>query len=290
MKGVISFFLELAGLFKDAYAEWKKDNASLLAAALAYYAIFSLAPLVIIVLALAGVFFGPHASEGIIEERVSVFLGYEFAHLLQEIVRNAGNPSASAFATTAALVFLFFGATGLFMQIKKGLDIIWDAEPRETTVINVVSSYTMSFIQIVAASLVMVLSTLLTAVLSSASRHFGSLLRIDYGMLHLVNFVVFFVTVYTLFASTYKHLSGVSLQWSDVSYGSGFAALFFVVGNMLIQIYTSAADLGSVYGAASSLIVVLFWVYYSAQIFLLGAEYIKVYARKHGSLRRGLDY
>jgi membrane protein len=283
MDGGLGFFWGLLALSKEAFSEWKKDNASLLAAALAYYAIFSLAPLVIIVLAISGLFFGPEASRGILEARVSSFLGSEVAHIIQEVIRNAGNPSTSIFATVAALIFFFFGATGLFMQAKRGLNIIWGVQPQHGAVTNILWSYLLSFIQMLVVGFILLLSTLLTALLSSASRYFRDLLPLNFTILHLLNFSIFFIMVFLLFASAYKALSGVSLLWTDVIYGSGFTALLFVVGNLLIQIYVSAADLGSVYGAASSLIVVLFWVYYSSQTFFYGAEYIKVYARKYGS-------
>jgi membrane protein len=286
MESVLVFFRELPDMLKEAFSEWNKDNASLLAAALAYYAVFSLAPLAILLLVFAGLLLGPQASGGIFEERVSAFLGYEVAHVLQEVIQNAGIPSASIFATVAALVFLFFGATGMFLQTKRSLNTIWGVHPRHGAVADIMWSYLLSFIQILVAGLIILLSTALTAVLSSASRYFWNSLPFDYGMLHLMNFSAFFILVFLLFASTYKTLSGVRLLWTDVIYGSGLTALLFVVGNLLIQLYVSVADLSSVYGAASSLIVLLFWVYYSSQIFFYGAEYIKVYARKYGSHRK----
>lgn len=283
MKRVLGFFLNLLAMLREAFSEWNKDNASFLAAALAYYAVFSIAPLIIILLAVAGLFLGPQASRGMIEERVSSFLGSELAHILQEVIHNAWNSSASIYATIVALVFLFFGATGLFLQTKRGLNIIWSVRPKHGAVMNIMSSYFLSFIQILVACFIILLSTLLTAILSSAARYFGNILHLNFTMLHIMNFSIFYIMVFLLFASTYKNLSGVRLLWTDVIPGAGITALFFVIGNVLIQIYVSAVDMSSVYGATSSLIIALFWVYYSSQIFFFGAEYIKVYTRKCGS-------
>lgn len=192
----------------------------------------------------------------------------------------------SIFATAAASVFLFFGATGLFLQTKRGLNIIWGVKPQQGTILNIIRSYFLSFVQLLVAGLIILLSTALTAVLSSAGRYFRGIIHVNFGMLHAINFSVFFVMIFLLFALTYKTLSGVCLLWRDIMYGSAFTALLFVVGNIVIEIYVSALDLGSVYGAASSLVVVLLWVYYSSQIFFFGAEFIKVYARTRGSLCR----
>jgi|WetSurMetagenome_2_1015567.scaffolds.fasta_scaffold40589_2 membrane protein len=284
MKSFSVSLRELWLLLKEAFFEWNKDNASLLAAALAYYAIFSLAPLLIIIIALTGLLLGPQASAGIIEKRLGMYLGPQIALILQDVITKAANSSMSIFATGAASVFLFFGATGLFLQTKRGLNIIWGVRPRHGAVINLVKSYALSFIQLLVTGFVILVSTILTALLSSAGRYFRGLLHINFGMLHVINFSVFFIMAFILFALTYKTLSGVCLLWRDIIYGSALTALFFVVGNILIELYVSALDLGSIYGAASSIVVVLLWVYYSSQIFFFGAEFIKVYARTRGSL------
>jgi membrane protein len=286
MAGFSAFFREFSSLLKKAFSEWNNDNASFLAAALAYYAIFSLAPLLILIIALTGMLLGPQASAGLIERRVSEYLGPGIAHMLEDAIAKAGNSSVSIFATAAAFVFLFFGATGLFLQTKRGLNIIWGVKPQHGDIINIVRSYLLSFIQILVAWFIILISTVLTALLSSADRYFRGLLHMNYGMLHVINFSVFFIITFLLFASTYKTLSGVSLRWKDVISGSAFTALLFVVGNILIELYVSVLDLGSVYGAASSILVILLWVYYTSQIFFFGAEYIKVYARTRGSLSK----
>ncbi len=282
MKGV-SVFRDSLGLFRQAFSEWNKDNASLIAAAIAYYAAFSLAPLMIILMVISGLLVGPAGQTGRLQRSVSGFLGAEIAASLEGIIRTVGSSPPSYFATALAALFLFLGATGLFLQTRKGLQIIWGLKPAAGgAILNTLRSYLLSFVQLVLAGLIVLLSAALTAVITSTGRSLR-VIPFHFTLLHMANFLVFFIAVCILFASTYKTLSDARLLWSDVLYGSAFTAALFSAGNIIIGTYLGAANIGSVYGAASSIFVVIFWVYYSAQIFFFGAELIKVYSKRCGS-------
>ncbi|MBN2251113.1 MAG: YihY/virulence factor BrkB family protein [Candidatus Altiarchaeota archaeon] len=277
---------EFPGILKRAFKEWQKDNASLLAAALAYYALFSLSPLVILVVVLAGLILGPEAASGDIVEQVKDFVTPELAKTIQGLVQNVSNPANSLVATVIASVVVFAGATGVFLQTRRALDIIWDVKPQKGgTVLNAVKSYSLSFIVILIVGSLLLLSLVLSALISSAAKYLRDVLPFNVGLLHAINPVVSFIILTLLFAFTFKTLVRVKLVWSDVFTGAALTAVLFIIGNLLIEIYIGMGTVGSVYGAASSIVVIIFWIYYSAQMFLFGAEFIKVYARMHGSYR-----
>ena len=287
MAGVSGVFREIGGVFRDAFSEWRRDNASLLAAALAYYAAFSLAPLAVLLILFSGSFVGAFGSPGGIIRPLGEVFGPEVASSLSSMMHGAGTQQSGPFAAGAASVFLFFGATGIFLNTTRGLNLIWGVEPRGGAVMNVLKQYSLSFVQLIAAGAIILLSAAVTVLIASTGRSLRGVLPINFTTLHLLNFLVFFLAVSVLFASTYKTLSGVRLRWGDVLYASAFTAALFFAGNVVIGLYVGAEDIGSAYGAASSIFILLFWLYYSAQIFFFGAELSKVYARKYGSHKKG---
>jgi len=279
-------------LVKESFGEWNKDNASLLAAGLAYYTLFSISPLVIILVVLVGIILGPGASQGDIVEAMSGFVGPQVAVMIEDAIRNVSNPASSLTATVIAFALLFFGATGLFLQTKRGLGIIFAAGNKDGVVVGTIKSYFRSMLLIVIVGFLLLLAGIMTAVLSSTGRYMKPYMNqfppFDVGLLQIINLVVFLVFVTILFAFTYKTLSGVKLLWKDVFPGAALAALLFAAGNILLQLYVENIAVGSVYGAASTLVVALLWIYYSAQIFFFGAEFVKVYGRARGSHYYGL--
>ena len=279
-------------MVKESFGEWNKDNASLLAAGLAYYSLFSISPLVIMLVVLVGIILGPQASQGDIVEAMSGFVGPQVAAMIEDAIRNVSNPASSLTATVIAFALIFFGATGLFLQTKRGLGIIFGAGNKDGVVVGTIKSYVKSFLLIAVVGFLLLLAGIMTAVLSSTGRYMkpymNQFLPFDVGLLQIINLVVFLVFVTILFAFTYKTLSGVKLFWRDVLPGAALAALLFAAGNILLQLYVENIAVGSVYGAASTLVVALFWIYYSAQIFFFGAEFVKVYGRARGSHYYGL--
>jgi membrane protein len=272
-------------LIYESVNEWMNDRASRKGAALAFYTVFSLAPILILSIAIAGLFFGEEAARGEIFGQVKGLLGNEAAAAVQAMIQNASKPGAGLIATLIGFVTLFVGATTALAELKDGLDQIWDAPPEKTTgFFYFVRKRVLSVGLILSLGFLLLVSLALSAVISALARTWGP--RDATGViLQAVNFVFSFGLVTLLFAMIYKILPAVRIAWKDVVIGATVTALLFSIGKWLIGLYLGNSAVGSTYGAAGSVILVLVWVYYSAQIFLLGAEFTKVYAYRYGSRR-----
>jgi membrane protein len=273
-------------MLREACTEWLRDAAARKGAALAYYTIFSLAPILILAIAIAGLFFGEQAARGEIVAQFAGLLGPEGARAVQALIESAAQPGAGGAAAVVGLVTLLVGATSALAELKSDLDEIWDA-PAETVrgFWYFVRKRLLSVGLILAIGFLLLVSLVLSASLAALARLWGpldasgSLLR----LLEVCNFLVSFVLVTALFATIYKILPAVRIAWRDVIVGAAVTALLFAIGKFLIGLYLGRSAIASSYGAAGSLILILVWVYYSAQIFLLGAEFTKVYAHRCGS-------
>ena len=245
---------DLPNLFKEAFKEWNKDDASLLAAALAYYGLFSLVPLLILVMIILNALFGYGLLGGSSVSQAQDLAGRQMPGNVGDMLNRAGDQAVSYRFTLLSFLVLVLGAAGLFVQTKRAFRIIWSQECVEEPLV-------------------------LGTVRLPFSRYIEDILPVHLELLRLVTFFtsIFFVTL--LFAVTYKTLSEVGLSWRDVLPGSMVTAILFAIGNYVIEVYVSISDIGSAYGAAGSVVVLLFWIYYSAQIFLFGAEFIKVSKR-----------
>ena len=274
-------------LLKETVVEWSDDRASRKGAALAFYTVFSLAPILIVAIAIAGFFFGQEAARGEIFEQVRDLLGPDGAQAIQAMIQNASHPGAGLIATLIGVVTLFLGATTALAELKDGLDQIWDVPPeRMTGVWYFVRKRLLSIGLILSLGFLLLVSLVFSAVLTAVAKRWGPADATG-AVLQAVNFLVAFGLVTLLFAMIYKILPSTRIAWRDVIIGSVVTALLFSIGKFAIGLYLGNSAIGSSYGAAGSVILVLVWVYYSAQIFLLGAEFTKVYAHRYGS-RRGL--
>jgi membrane protein len=272
---------DLLDLFKEAFNEWNKDNASLLAAALAYYGLFSMVPLLIILLIILNYLFGYGILRGDIVLQAQDLAGRQLPRQVGDMANQASNQAASFRFTLLSFLILILGAAGLFVQTKRAFRIIWSLEAdKEPLVMGTVRSYIHSFVLIPLVAFMLLVSSFVNVALLPFGRYIEDLLPFHLGFLRLVTFLTSFLFVTLLFSVTYKTLSEVKLGWEDVLLGSIVTALFFAAGNFVIEAYVSISNIGSAYGAAGSLVVFLFWIYYSAQIFLFGAELIKVHLRK----------
>jgi membrane protein len=279
--------IDLLDLFKEAFNEWNKDNASLLAAALAYYGLFSLVPLLIILLIILNYLFGYGILKGDIVLQAQSLAGQQLPRQVGDMANQAGSQAASFRFTLLSFLILIFGAASLFVQTKRAFRIIWSLEAdKETLVLGTVRSYIHSLVLIPLVAFLLLVSSLVNVALLPFGRYIEELLPFHLGLLRLVTFLTSFLFVALLFAVTYKTLSEVKLGWRDVLLGAAVTAIFFAIGNFVIEAYVSVSNIGSTYGAAGSLVVFLFWIYYSAQIFLLGAEFIKVQLRKSSTQRK----
>jgi membrane protein len=275
---------QIWSLIRETVAEWINDRASRKGAALAFYTVFSLAPLLIIAISIAGLFFGEEAARGEILVQMRDLLGPDGARAVQAVIENAAQPGTGVWATLVGLATLLVGATTALAELKDDLDEIWDAPPERIRGFwYLVRKRMLSVGMILALGFLLLVSLALSAVTAAVSRLWG----LDDStsiLLQLVNFGFSFVLVTALFAMIYKILPAVRIAWRDVTIGAIITALLFSIGKLLIGVYLGNSAIASTYGAAGSVILVLVWVYYSAQIFLLGAEFTKVYAFRFGSM------
>jgi membrane protein len=272
-------------LSSESIIEWVNDRASRKGAALAFYTVFSLAPILILAIAIAGIFFGEDAARGEIFEQVRDLLGRDGALAIQAMIVNAGKTGAGVVATVVGIVTLFVGATTALAELKDGLDQIWNAPPEKTSGFwYFLRKRLLSIGLILSLGFLLLVSLAFSAVLGVLARKWGP--RDATGdVLEAANFLFSFALVTLLFAMIYKILPAVRIAWRDVIIGALVTAMLFNVGKYMIGLYLGNSAIASTYGAAGSVILVLIWVYYSAQIFLLGAEFTKVYAHRYGSLR-----
>ncbi len=271
-------------LLKATFFKWSDDHAQGLGAAVAFYTVFSLAPLLLIAIAIAGLVFGQEAAQGQIIGQIRDLVGEDSAKTIQDILENIRKPSNGVIAASIAGVTLFLGATGVFAQVQESLNIIWGVETKQKSgIIQILKSRFLSFLTVLGSGFLLLVSLILSAGLAVLGHRLESFLPGPEFLIELMNIVVSFGVITLLFAMIYKILPDVSIKWSDVWIGAGMTSLLFTIGKLLIGLYLGKSEVGSVYGAAGSLIVILLWVYYAAQIFLFGAEFTAVYASSHGS-------
>jgi membrane protein len=271
-------------LLKETVSEWQADKASRLAAALAYYTIFSIAPLLIVVVAIAGFVAGQDAAMGLLDEQIQGLVGRESADFIQEMLKNARQPEGNLLASIIGLATLLLGAIGLFGQLKDALNTVWGIEPKPTNgILNFLRGNLLSFTMVLGIGFLLMVSLVLSAILAAVSNFTNSLLPGAEFLMQIVNFMIGFGITTLLFAMIYKVLPDTSIAWRDVWVGAAITSLLFSLGRFLIGLYLGNSTIGSTYGAAGSLAVILVWVYYSAQLLLLGAEFTQVFARRYGS-------
>jgi membrane protein len=265
---------------------WLADYAPSMGAALSYYTIFSIAPLLVIVIAIAGLVFGEKAASGAIFEQMRGMVGDSGAAAIQGLVASASKPATSIFATLTGIVTLVLGATTVLGELQTALDRIWRAPPAEQVGWwRLVRGRVLSFGMILVIGFLLLVSLVLSAAIVAIGDWWGPWFGKMRWLLEALNFVVSFAAVTVLFAMIYKMLPRVRIAWRDVWIGAAVTALLFTVGKFLIGLYIGMAGVSSGFGAAGSVVVLLVWVYYSAQVFLLGAEFTALYTHRYGSLR-----
>jgi membrane protein len=277
----------LFDLFKQAVLSWKADYASSMGAALAYYTVFSVAPLLLIVISVAGLVFGEEAARGEIMSQLSGLMGEEGARAVQGMLEAVNKPREGIFATVIGVLLLLLGASTVFGELQDALDRIWRAPARHSSkgLFALLRVRLLSFSMIMCIGFLLMVSLVASAALAALGKWWAPVFGGWAALAQAVNFFFSFVMVTGAFAMIYKIMPRVRVQWRDVWVGAAVTALLFTVGKHLIGLYIGKTGVASGYGAAGSLVVVLVWVYYSAQIFLLGAEFTWVYAHKYGSLR-----
>lgn len=275
----------MTAFFREVYAEWSKDSALTLGAALAYYTIFSLAPLLVLVIAIAGLVFGRAAAQGEIVAQIGGLVGDAGARAIEGMIARASGPKAGVVATVASLVTMALGGSGVFGQLQSSLNRIWEAPPAQTGLRGQVRRRVIAFSMILGIGFLLLVSLVLSAALAGLHDLIAAHLPMLSVLLPALNFALSFAVITTLFAMIFKVLPDVDMHWRDVWLGAAVTALLFTVGKTLIALYLGRASVTSVYGAAGSLVLILLWVYYSAQILFVGAEFTEVYSRRYGSRR-----
>ncbi len=275
---------DLFGIFKDTFDAWNKDHAQRLGAALAYYTMFSLGPLLIIVIAIAGLVFGAEAARNQIVGQVQGLVGTQGAQFIQSAIAGANRPAASVIATVIGVVTLLLGALGVFGALQDALNTIWGVKPKPNRglIKGMIQDRLLSFTMVLGTGFLLLVSLVLSTALSAAVRYFGGMIPFSATVLEGVNFFVSFFVITLLFAYIFKYLPDAEIDWGDVWIGALMTSLLFVIGKFLLGLYLGNSAIGSTYGAAGSVIIVLIWIYYSAQILFFGAEFTKVFARYRG--------
>ena len=278
-------------VLKQTVSEWSEDKAPMLGAALAYYTVFSLAPLLIISIAIAGFVLGDEAAKGQVFEQMRGLLGDQGGRAMQDMVQSAGSKtSTGVIATITGIVTLLFGASGVFGQLQTSLNIIWGVEPKPGRGIKgVVKDRFLSFGFILVVCFLLLVSLLLSAAITFVAKWVGGIAVGTEVLAQVVNIVLSLGIITVLFGLIFKFLPDAKIAWKDVWFGAFFTAALFTIGKFGLGLYLGSSSVGSSFGAAGSLIVLLLWVYYSAQILFFGAELTQVYANRFGSHVRPAD-
>ncbi|HEX2254112.1 MAG TPA: YihY/virulence factor BrkB family protein [Thermoanaerobaculia bacterium] len=275
------------GFLKETFREFGDDDCPRMAAALAYYTVFSLPPLLVILIGIAGLAWGEQAVAGRIEGEVGALLGPQAGEAIATMVENAGSDrSGSRLAAWLGLAVLLFGASGVFAQLQAALNEAWDVapDPDKSGVVRMVTKRLLSFGMVLGIGFLLLVSLALSAFLSAAGEMVASMLPagISQVLLQGVHTAVALAIIMLLFAAIYKVMPDAEVSWRDTWVGAGVTALLFVVGKFAIGFYLGNSDPGSAYGAAGSLVLILVWIYYASLIVLLGAEFTQVWARRYG--------
>jgi membrane protein len=269
----------------DTTFSFVDDEALSRGAAIAFYAVTSLAPVLLIVIAIVGLLFGQDAAQNAISGQFSALMGQQAADVLQSVIASASTKSSGIVATVIGIAMLVVTASGVFGEMQTALNTIWKTRSRETTLSRLIRARITSLGLVAALGFLLMVSLVVSAGLTAFANYLG---RLPVGALILstLNFAVSWLLFAALFGAIYKVLPDRTLQWKDVIVGALMTSLLFNIGKTLIGWYIGSSAVASSYGAAGGLIVLLLWVYYSAQIFLFGAEFTKIYANTHGSKRK----
>ncbi len=268
------------------------DNALKMSASLAYYTTFAIAPLLLIIVSLAGIIYGQEAAQGKIFAELNKFVGADAANQIQETIKNISQSQESTFAIIIGFVTLFIGTTGVFIEIQDSINHIWRvrAKPKKGW-LKLITNRVLSFSMVIGLGFLLIVSLLINGVVLALSAKLQVYFPdITILFVNIFNLVLTFIVISALFGIIFKYLPDVLIEWKDVKMGAFFTAILFMLGKFLIGLYIEQVGPGSAYGAAGSLIVILIWVYYTAAILFFGAEFTQVYADCYGGKIKPAEY
>jgi len=269
---------------KETGKAWDEDNVTRLAASLAYYTLLSIAPLIILAVAVTGLAFGEAAAREHIAGELAGVVGAGAAEAIQTIAKNAHTPGTGVFSIVVGVVVLLFGASGVFGELQAALNTVWDVAPKPGRGIwGIIKDRFFSFTLVVGVAFLLLVSLIASAALTWLGQFFAHSLPGGAVVWQVLNFGISFAVVTALFALIFKTLPDVQIHWRDVWIGAAVTAALFTLGKFGLGIYLGSAGVASAYGAAGSIVALVIWVYYSAQVLLVGAEFTEVYARRFGS-------
>jgi membrane protein len=274
-------------LTKQSISSWSEDYAPSMGAALSYYTLFSITPLLMIVISIAGLLFGADAVRGVIFAQLQSLMGEEGAKAIQEMLSSASRPSTGGFAAMVSVIGLLIGATTVFNELQSDLDRIWrvPARIKSSGLWTLLRTRLLSFGMILGVIFLLTISLVTSAALAALGKWWGGWFGSWETLAHVLDLIINFGLLTLIFALIYKMIPRVHVSWHDVWTGAAVTALLFTIGKFLIGLYLGKSDVTSSFGAAGSLVIMIVWVYYSAQIFLFGAEFTWVYANMYGSRR-----
>lgn len=275
---------QMAATLKDAFDGWVEDEAASMGAALAFYTLFSMAPLLLLVIAIAGLVIGADTARSLIFDQLEVLLGPRGAAAVQAVLTAAHDPARGAISAAVSLATLAVGATTVLAELRRDLDRIWKQPRRSGGLKGLLRARLKALGLVLTIGFLLMVSLALSATVTAVGSAWSGLLPGTAMLLRGLEFTVSFVLVTGLFAMIYKILPSVSLSWGDVWIGAAATSLLFWAGKWLIGLYIAKSAVASPFGAAGTLVVVILWVYYSAQIFFFGAEFTRAYALRRGSL------
>ncbi len=289
---IIDRIKEFWGFLKTVFSEFADDKALKLSAALSYYTIFSIAPLLIIVISFAGFFYGREAIEGAVYSQLNGFVGSESAHQIQEMIKNVHLTGNTMLAATVSIAVLILGATGIFAEIQDSINGIWKLKSKpKRGIIKIILNRLLSFSLILSLGFLLMVSLVLDALITGLSK---KLVKIfpgqDIAFVNLFDNVLTFLIITFLFAVIFKVLPDAKIRWKDVGIGALVTALLFMIGKFGIGYYVGRSNFSNAYGTAGSIVVIMVWIYYSAVILYFGAEFTQVYAMRYGGKIFPNDY
>lgn len=264
--------------------EWSEDRAPKLGAALAYYTIFSLAPLFVIAIAVAGFLFGAEAAQGRIVAEIQSLVGKEGAVLIQDAIKKSSDSESGVLATIISIVSMLVLSSAAFIELQDSLNMIWKVKPKPGRAIkDFIKNRLLSFAMVIGIGFLLLVSLVVSAGISALNDFIGEYFSIPGFVLQIINIILSLGVVFILFSAIYKVLPDVEITWKDVRIGAIVTTILFVLGKYLIGLYLGTSTVSSTFGAAGSFAIILIWVYYSAQILFLGAEFTYIYATRFGS-------
>lgn len=273
------------GIIKASFQGFIDDKVTTMSGSLAYSTVFSMAPLLIVIISLCSIFLGKEAVEGRIYGQLESFMGHDSALQLQQIIKNASISGKNTMATIIGIVTLVFGATAVFGEIQDSINSIWGLKPKpKSGWVKMLQNRFLSFSVIISLGFILLVSLGLSAIIDSFSDHLKNIFpTVTVVVFYIANQTITFLITTLIFAVIFKVLPDADIQWKDVAAGAVVTALLFMLGRLAISVYISKSSVGSTYGTAGALVILLLWTYYSSIILYFGAEFTKAYAVEYGA-------